>query len=186
MKTKAVLSIKFFSLASVFAGVVILSLCRMILLTKEAVPTTLRQEQFIVTLVNLPDDNGLRGKQVLGRMWDTSAANSEDLSASLDSSRSKQNFKEGENRYKSSSSRNGPVSSDSRSVTKKTTKKGERVLPFRLQMHFPPLGSLKVEPKFNFAYQNLHTSSSTFRNNTKPDSPPRTVMLDPSVTRVSR
>ena len=56
----------------------------------------------------------------------------------------------------------------------------------RLQMHTPPPVSCKMEKKFDSIDWNLYYSSSNSSKVTKADYYPRTVMLDPSVERVSR
>jgi hypothetical protein len=168
---------------------VMLSLSGMISLTKRAFPATIRQQQLVATLFDSPDDSGLRGKQVLGRMWDTSATNtSEDSSNTKDSVGSKQKPKKTASPKKKndSSSRNGGVSSSSKSEVKKISNRGTTVLPQRLHMHAPPSTSFKTEQKFDNVDRNLYYPSSISRKGTKDDTLPRIVMLDPSVKRVSR
>jgi hypothetical protein len=187
-KTKAITSNISCYLAGTFIGMVILSLSGMILLTKRASPATIRQEQLVVTLFDSPDDSGLRGKQVFGRTWDTSATNSEDFSSSQDSVGSKRKPKKTASPKKKndSSFRNGADFSSSKSETEKISNRGTTVLPHRLQMHAPPAASFKMEPKFDNVDRNLYYPSSISRKGTKDDSLPRIVMLDPSVKRVSQ
>jgi len=59
-----------------------LSLSGIVLLTNRVVPAIEEDEQFVPALHNRPDNTGLRGKMVLGRMWDSSATNSENNSGS--------------------------------------------------------------------------------------------------------
>jgi hypothetical protein len=197
-----------------------------------------------ITLLNLPDDSSLRGKQVLGRMWDTSATNSEDTSSIKESRGSKQKVKKTASTSKKSqvsssrkdsgsssgkldskktvsttkksqdsSSKNGSVSSSGQSEsktvsttksqypsskkssisnsgqfeTKKTPDRKATAPPHRLQMRVPPsMSSKKREPKFDTVDRYLYYPSSISKNGTKADFLPRTVMLDPSVKRVSR
>mmetsp|Transcript_12888 Transcript_12888/g.30428 ORF Transcript_12888/g.30428 Transcript_12888/m.30428 type:complete len:889 (+) Transcript_12888:518-3184(+) len=185
-KTKAITSSNIFSLAGVFVGVIILCSCRMILFTMEAAQTTLRQEQFVLTLVNLPDDNSLRGKQVLGRISDTGATMSEGISTNQDSSGSNRQFKKAESIDNNSSYGNGAVLSGSQSKADELSESGVTTFPMRLQMHLPVPGSLRVEPKYHTVDRNLHNPSYNFRNDTNADTLPRTVMLDPRIKQVSR
>lgn len=187
-KTKAITSNISRYLAGMFICMVMLSICGMISLTKRASPATIRQQQLVMTLFDSPDDSGLRGKQVLGRMWDTSATNSEDSSNIQDSVGSKRKPKKtaSPKNKNDSSSRNGGVSSSSKSEVKKISNRGTTVLPQRLHMHAPPSASFKTEQKFDNVDRNLYYPSSISRKGTKDDTLPRIVMLDPSVKRVSR
>jgi hypothetical protein len=158
----------------------------MIFLTERAAPTTIQQDQFVASVFNPPDDGGIRGKQVLGRMWDTSATNSEDLSSSQELMRiqEKAQMSESGNISRPSSFRNVAISSRRQPEVKQLL--GASTLPNWPQMHAPPSLSSTIKSKFNSFDRNLYYSSSTFRNGEKTDFIPRIVTLDPAVKKASR
>mmetsp|Transcript_6272 Transcript_6272/g.13448 ORF Transcript_6272/g.13448 Transcript_6272/m.13448 type:complete len:626 (-) Transcript_6272:2688-4565(-) len=168
-------------------GMAMISISGMVLLTNRAVPMLDSQEVFVPTLPDRFDDSGLRGKKVLGRMWDISTTNIEDTISSMTdlgtmiSNEKKQRI----GNHAGVPARDG-VARDKQSKKRDKFKRGTTVLPQRLQLRTPPSISIHQEPKFDLVDPNLYVTSSSFNKDAKFDSVPRIVVLDPSVTRVAR
>ena len=189
MKSKATSGNKSCSLAATFMSIIILSISGMILLTRQAAPTSIGQDQYAENHFNLPSDHSVRGKKVLGRMWDT-ISHSEDLNKSQESHRTEQKVKKKaltvEKNHKLPLRKTAAPSRSPSKVNKKTKKEATpTVSTHRLKIHQPP-SVLKLEPNFEKIDRNLYFHSSVSRNSSETYLAPRIVMLDPFVKQVSR
>ena len=183
IKTKST-SCKGCSLARSFLGIVLMSLFGTVVLTRRAIPASLSDKYFDENLFNAPNDSGLRRKQVLGGLLDTSGTAGSQKS--VGSKRKNKNSEVKRTRY-SSLSANGAIGKSSQSETMKTSTGGTTMLPHILQMRMPPsVSSKKMGRKFDNIDQNIYFLSKNSRDTKENDSHPRTVMFDPTIQRVSR
>jgi len=198
---KTTMGVKSWCLSGTFMSMVILSLSGMVFLTNRAViPSTglyeLEKEQLVPVVHNRPDHNtsaaGLRGKMVLGRMWDNSNASEKQPrstdnkggrddnsggsgSGSGSSSSSSSNNKArsvGKNdvsskkyqRDKHISSSTGNDERPKQHQSKKKKKNTKVTVPsHRLQMHMPHSIS-NLGPKFEMVDPNIYYPLSNFQN----------------------
>ena len=185
---KTTTSVKSLCLSGTFMSMVILSLSGMVFLTNRAViPSTglyeLEKEQFVPAVHNRPDHNfsaaGLRGKMVLGRMWDNSNASEKQPRSSDDSSgdsgsssnskvrsavKNDVSLKKYQRSGKHASSSTGNSEMPKQYQSKKKMKNTKVTVPsHRLQIHMPHSIS-NLGPKFEEVDPNIYYPSSIFQN----------------------
>mmetsp|Transcript_29277 Transcript_29277/g.79233 ORF Transcript_29277/g.79233 Transcript_29277/m.79233 type:complete len:869 (-) Transcript_29277:1448-4054(-) len=176
-KAKLLTTGKSWCLMGTFVGMVLLSLSGMILLTNQAVPANNSPEVYVPNLPDRSDDSGLRGKKVLGRMWDTSATSSEDTTSNIK--------KKIPGKHPESTQQGGTPSVDREKKEQKSVTR-TRAMPQRYQMRMPPSISIDLESRFDEVDPNLYHTSSSSEMDAKPDFIPRIVVLHPPVQPIAR